>query len=157
MTWRNISNFLKDLCHKWIVFLLLALQSKTFCDETSHYVRNVLELLVNIDLKIHYNLVSFFFLTFLYSRIMARSSLRLEELSGFMKEELATKYMEHLKSRNLSVDSIKQYTGYVVKILKLMTEMNRVNFLQTYKDIADLQNLQEIGLNYLPKSHHYVW
>jgi len=112
---------------------------------------------VNLDLNIHYNLVSFFFLTFPYSRIMARSSLRLEELSGFMKEEVATRYMEHLKSRNLSVDSIKQYTGYVVKILKLMTEMNRVNFLQTYKDIADLQNLQEIGLNYLPKSHHYVW
>lgn len=88
---------------------------------------------------------------------MARSSLRLEELSGFMKEDLATGYTEHLKSRNLSSDSIKQYTGYIVKILKLMKEMNKVNFLQSYKDIADLQNLQELGLNYLAKSHHYVW
>ena len=86
---------------------------------------------------------------------MARQSLsKMDELYHFMTEALAKDYLQKLKNRKLSSDTINQYLGYIIKVLR---DGNNIKFLQTHKDIAELPSLDSIGLEYLPRSHYYVW
>lgn len=75
-----------------------------------------------------------------------------------MTQELATSYMDYLELRRLNSATISQYFAYIIKIFKALSDIRGTTvFFETYKDIAELQDLETLGLGYFPKSHHYTW